>query len=41
MFTETDLSRMPEAGSDSRDECHYLIGIWDYSELGNHKMDLE
>ena len=32
LLTETDLSRMLEAGSDSRDEYHYLIDIWDYNE---------
>ena len=32
LLAETDLSRMLEAGSDSRDEYHYLIDIWDYNE---------
>ena len=32
LLAETDLSRMLEAGSDSRDEYHYLINIWDYNE---------
>ena len=31
LLAETDLSRMLEAGSDSRDEYHYLIDIWDYN----------
>lgn len=32
LLAETELSRMLEAGSDSRDEYHYLIDIWDYNE---------
>ena len=32
LLAETDLSRMLETGSDSRDEYHYLIDIWDYNE---------
>lgn len=32
LLAETDLSRMLEASSDSRDEYHYLIDIWDYNE---------
>ena len=32
LLAETDLSRMLEAGSDSRDEYHYLIDIWDNNE---------
>ena len=32
LLAETDLSRMLEAGSDSQDEYHYLIDIWDYNE---------
>lgn len=32
LLAETDLSRMVEAGSDSRDEYHYLIDVWDYNE---------
>ena len=32
MLAETDLTRMLAAGSDSRDEYHYLIDIWDYNE---------
>ena len=32
LLAETDLSRMLEDGSDSRDEYHYLIDIWDYNE---------
>ena len=32
LLAETDLSRMLEAGSDSRDEYHYLIDIGDYNE---------
>ena len=32
LLAETDLSRMLEAGSDSRDENYYLIDIWDYNE---------
>ena len=32
LLAETDLSRMLEAGSDSRDEYQYLIDIWDYNE---------
>ena len=32
LLAETDLSRMLEVGSDSRDEYHYLIDIWDYNE---------
>ena len=32
LLAETDLSRMLEAGSDSRAEYHYLIDIWDYNE---------
>ena len=36
LLAETDLSRMLEAGSDSRDEYHYLIDIWNYSEQRNY-----
>ncbi|WP_320917877.1 hypothetical protein [Enterocloster bolteae] len=32
LLAETDLSRMLVTGSDSRDEYHYLIDIWDYNE---------
>ena len=32
LLAETNLSRMLETGSDSRDEYHYLIDIWDYNE---------
>lgn len=36
LLAETDLNRMLEAGSDSRDEYHYLIDIWNYSEQRNY-----
>lgn len=29
LLAETDLSRIMECGSDSRDEYHYLIDIWE------------
>jgi len=34
LLAETDLNRMLETGSDSRDEYHYLIDIWNYREHG-------
>lgn len=34
LLAETDLSRMLETGSDSRDEYHYLIDIWNYRKHG-------
>lgn len=34
LLAETNLSRMLEASSDSRDEYHYLIDVWNCREHG-------
>lgn len=34
LLAETDLSRIMECGLDSRDECHFLIDIWNFGHSG-------